>query len=139
MLIKNLTDARKNTSNYGNSLKELKENQQICAKEINKVNVQQNINNLLDTENIKNKKKESAQAVETAKSYQELFRIYQQGKKGTKDYENAVTELEKKFPEAVNANGIMAEDMKVLIDKMAQDAGISWDNTQTTIKKELMI
>ena len=134
---KNLNEARKKTSNYGNSLKELKENQKLNAKEIDKVNVKQNINNLLDTESVKSKKKEAAQAVNTAKSYQELFRIYQEGKKGTKEYENAVTELEKKFPEAVNENGIMAEDMKILIDKMAQDAGISWDNTQTTIQERI--
>ena len=134
---KNLNDAKKRTSNYGNSIKELKENQKLNAKEIEKVNVKQDINNLLDTESIKNKKKEAATAVETAKSYQGLLKIYQKGKVGTKEYENAVAELEKKFPEAVNANGIMAEEMKILIDKMAQDAGISWDNTQATIQDRI--
>ena len=35
----------------------------------------------------KNKKKEAATAVETAKSYQGLLKIYQKGKVGTKEYE----------------------------------------------------
>ena len=130
-------EAQKTNGNYGNSLKELQESQKENAEALKKADTIKNINNLLDTESIKNKKREAAQAVNTAESYQELFRIYQQGKKGTKEYENAVTELEKKFPEAVNANGIMAKDMKILIDKMAQDAGISWDNTQTTIQERI--
>lgn len=134
---KRLNEAREKTSNYGNSLEELEERQKLNIKEIDKINNKQNINNLLDTESIKNKKKEAATAVETAKSYQQLFQTYQKGEKGTKEYENAVTELEKKFPEAVNANGIMANEMKIIIDKMAQDAGISWDNTQTTIQDRI--
>lgn len=129
--------SQKTVGNYGNSIEELNKKLEESDNYLKKTDTQKNISNLLDTETIKNKKKEAAQAVETAKSYQELFRIYQQGKKGTKEYENAVTELEKKFPEAVNANGIMAEDMKILIDKMAQDAGISWDNTQATIQQRI--
>lgn len=134
---KSLEEARKSTSNYGNTLKELKENQEVNAKEISKVNVQKNISNLLDTESIKNKKKEASTAVETAKSYQQLFQTYQEGKKGTKEYENAVTALEEKFPEAVNANGIMAKDMKILIDDMARNAQTSWDNTQSVIQDRI--
>ena len=134
---KNLSEARDKTKDYGHSLSALNERLEETNKYLKKTEVQQNINNLLDTESIKNKKKECSTAVETAKSYQELFKVYQKGQKGTKEYENAVTELEKKFPEAVNANGIMAEDMKTLIDKMAQDAGISWDNTQATIQERI--
>ena len=123
--------------NYGNSLDELNDRLKENKKYLEKTDIQKDISNLIDTESIRNKKKEAAQAVETAKSYQELFKTYQEGKKGTEEYENAVSELEKKFPEAVNANGIMAEEMKILIDKMAQDAGISWDNTQATIQDRI--
>lgn len=122
---------------FGDSLDKLNDKLNENNKYLEKSNVAKDITSLLDTESIRNKKKESAQAVETAKSYQKLFQIYQQGKKGTKEYENAVSELEKKFPEAVNANGIMAQDMKTLIDKMAQDSEISWDNTQVAIQERI--
>lgn len=104
---------------------------------VKKAEIEKDILNILDTKSIKTQQQEAAQAVETAKSYQELFKTYQQGKKGTKAYENAVTELEKKFPEAVNANGIMAQDMKVLIDSMASDAQVSWSNAQNTIQDRI--
>lgn len=134
---KEFKDLQKENSSYGKTLDELNDKLKDNNKYLNKTGIIKDINNLLDTESIKNKKKEAAQAVETAKSYQKLFQIYQKGEKGTKEYENAVTELEKKFPEAVNANGIMAEEMRILIEKMAQDAGISWNNTQVTIQDRI--
>lgn len=134
---KQYQDNIKTNGEYGKSIEELNGRLNHYNAYLRKVDTQKNISNLIDTESIKNKKKEAATAVETAKSYQQLFQTYQKGEKGTKEYENAVAELEKKFPEAVNANGIMAEEMKTLIDKMAQDAGISWNNTQATIQERI--
>ncbi len=128
---------QKANSGYGNSLDEFNKRLEETNEWLSKTAVQKNITNLLDTESVKSKKREAAQAVETAKSYRELYQTYLEGKKGTKDYEEAVTELEKKFPEAVNANGIMAEDMKILIEDMARNAGIAWENTQTTIQERI--
>lgn len=128
---------QKANSGYGNSLDELNKRLEETNEWLSKTAVQKNITNLLDTESVKSKKREAAQAIETAKSYQELYQTYLEGKKGTQDYEEAVTELEKKFPEAVNANGIMAEDMKILIEDMAQNAGIAWENTQSTIQERI--
>ena len=121
----------------GNSLEELNNRLNQSNEYLKKTETQKDIVNLLDTESIKNKKKEASTAVETAKSYQQLFQTYQEGKKGTKEYENAVTALEEKFPEAVNANGIIAKDMKILIDDMARNAQTSWDNTQSVIQDRI--
>lgn len=136
-LEKQFKESQKANGNYGDSIDKLNDKLDDSNKFLKKAQIQKDITNLLDTESIRNKKKEAATAVETAKSYQQLFKTYQEGKKGTKEYENAVTELEKKFPEAVSANGIIAEDMKKIIDSMAQDASISWDNTQAAIQKRI--
>ena len=134
---KELKKSRKENANYGNSIDELKSKQEEYNKYLEEAGQQKNINNALDTESMKAKKREASTAVETAKSYQELFRIYKEGEKGTKEWENAVEELGKKFPEAVSANGIIMGDMERFVNDMAQNAGLAWNNTQSEIEQRI--
>jgi len=108
-----------------------------CTREIDKYNAKRDITNNIDIQSARNKKSEAAQLVETAKEYQRLFNIYQQNKKGTQEYENAVAELSKAFPEAVSATGILDKEMQAFINETASNAETAWSEAQSTIENKI--
>lgn len=119
------------------SMEELTGAIEKCTTETEKYNQIKEVSDDIDTESIRNKKKEAAQAVETAKEYQRLFNIYKTGQKGTQEYENAVETLSKAFPEAVSATGILSDEMQTFINETASNAQIAWDEAQSTIDEKI--
>lgn len=91
----------------------------------------------LDVESVRNKKKEASQLVETAKYHQKLLDTYRNSIKGSQEYENAIQELSKVFPEAVSATGILDEEMQRLIDNETNSANNSFNEIQDLINKTL--
>lgn len=108
-----------------------------CNDEQEKYNLQKELNNNIDVESARNKKKEAAQLVETAKEYQKLFDIYKKGEKGTEEYKNAVKTLSEAFPEAVSATGILDEEMQAFISNAANNAEISLMEAQNIIDEKI--
>lgn len=119
------------------SLEKLEDSIESCKKEEEKYNQIKEVSNNIDLEVARNKKKEAAQAVETAKEYQRLFNIYKTGQKGTEEYEKAVETLSKAFPEAVSATGILDKEMQAFIENSASNAEVSWNNAQLTIDEKI--
>lgn len=119
------------------SMEKLEDSIESCKKEEEKYNQIKEVSNNIDLESARNKKKEAAQAVETAKEYQRLFNIYKTGQKGTEEYEKAVETLSKAFPEAVSATGILDKEMQAFIENSASNAEVSWSNAQLTIDEKI--
>lgn len=120
-----------------NSMDTLEDSIESCKKEEEKYNQIKEVSNNIDLESARNKKKEAAQAVETAKEYQRLFNIYKTGQRGTEEYEKAVETLSKAFPEAVSATGVLSDEMQNFITEMASNAEISLNDAQNNIQQTI--
>lgn len=117
-----------------NSIANLNKEISKYKKYLNEANSVKKISEGLDVEKIKKQQQEAAQLKVNAKTMQNYLDIVKKGDKSTTDYQNAVKELSKAYPEAANAEGIIIDQAQNLINAEQLKADTAWKGAQDTIQ-----
>lgn len=136
---KNYKKLIKENGNYGDSLDELKKKQKDYTKYLEEANAVKKITKGLDNESVKNQQKEAAQQKLKINTMQKYLDVVKKGEKGTSEYQNAVKELAKAYPEAANAGGILEDVAQNLINQDSLKADSAWKSAQERINSEIAI
>lgn len=102
-------------------------------------NTASKIRNAMDTEAPKLHQKEAAQLKVKANTMQSYLDIVKKGDKNISGYKNAVEELSKAYPEAVNAEGIIIDSAQDYINAEQAKADQAWSTSQEQILSNLKI
>lgn len=102
-------------------------------------NTASKIRNAMDTEAPKLHQKEAAQLKVKASTMQSYLDIVKKGDKNISGYKNAVEELSKAYPEAVNAEGIIIDSAQDYINAEQAKADQAWSTSQEQISSNLKI
>lgn len=129
--LKNLQDS---TVDYENDIGALFNAYQEGKKYLEEYEKVQKASTVLDTDVIRNKKKEASQLVNTAKEHRKYLNIIKSGNQNTNEYVNAVNNLAKVYPEAVSASGPLINELDILIKKEEETANTSYNSTQSIIQ-----
>lgn len=113
---------------------DLEEIQKYYNKEVDKGKIVQNIKNAMDLTSIKNQQKQAAQLRINVEENQRLLNLYKNSKKGTDDYNTSLQALIKAYPECVNAQGLVTEEVQKFINAESDKANESWNSTQSIIQ-----
>ena len=138
-LNKSFKESQKNSGNYGNSLKELKANLKTTEKGLSDISSIEKIKAAIDTDTIKKQQQEAAQLKVNVKTMQDYLNIVKKGNTSTTDYQNAVKELSKAYPEAANAEGIIIDKAQDYINAEQAKADQAWNTSQTTISGSIEV
>lgn len=109
----------------------------VYTKRLEEANAIENIANTLDIESTKNKQKETAEMKKTAQQMREYLNIIKTGDKTTSEYQNAVDELTKKYPEAASAGGPLIDVLEGIISAEELQAEGEWNKTQSFINNQI--
>ena len=115
------------------SINELSKELSGYKKYLSEADAVKKISKGLDTETIKKQQQEAAQLKVNAQTMQNYLNVVKQGKTSTTEYQNAVKELAKAYPEAANAEGIIIDQAQNLIDVETLKADTAWNASQDTI------
>lgn len=113
---------------------DLSEIQAYYNKQIEKGKTVQNIKNAMDLTSIKNQQRQAAQLKINVNENQRLLDLYNNSKKGTDDYNTSLQALIKAYPECVNAQGLVTEEVQKFINAERDKAEESWNTTQNLIQ-----
>lgn len=138
-LNKSFKESQKNSGNYGNSLKDLRANLKTTEKGLSDINAIQEISKGLDTETVKKKQQEAAQLKVNVQTMQEYLNVVKKGETSTSQYQEAVKQLTKIYPEAANAEGIIIDKAQDLINEEALKADTAWKGSQDTINSYIAV
>ncbi len=138
-LSKSFKELQKSNRNYGNSLKELKANLKTTEKGLSDISSIEKIKAAIDTDTIKKQQQEAAQLKVNAKTMQDYLNIIKKGNTNTTEYQNAVKELAKAYPEASNAQGIIIDKAQDYINAEKAKADQAWNTSQSTIKGSIEV
>ncbi len=137
-LIKQYEDLAKkevgNNEEVKSSLNSLNKELQDYTKYLDEADAVKKISEGLDTETIKNKQKEAAQLKVNATQMQKYLDTVKNSKKSSTEYQNAVKELAKAYPEAANAEGIVIAKAQDYINAEKLKADTAWNASQETIQ-----
>lgn len=97
------------------------------------------IKKAMDLDNVKTEQKEAAQLKINTNQMQTYLNTVKKGDKSTTDYQNAVKELSKAFPEAANAEGIIIDKAQDYINAEQAKADQAWNTSQTTIRGNIEV
>lgn len=103
-------------------------------KYLSEANAIEKISQGLDTSTIKKQQEEAAQLKINANQMQKYLDIVKTGNKSTTNYQNAVKELAKAYPEAANAEGIIIDQAQNMINAEQLKADTAWKGSQKTIQ-----
>ena len=129
-----LDELEKSGKSYGNNLITLNAKLKATNDSLDKGNAIQNISKSLDINTIKTKQKEAAQLKINANQMQNYFNIVKNGDKTTTEYQNAVTQLSKAYPEASTAGGLLIDVLEGLIGAEQLQADEAWNASQRSIQ-----
>lgn len=113
---------------------DLKDIQEVYNKEVEKGKTIQNIKNAMDLTNVKNQQKQAAQLKVNVAENQRLLNLYTNSAKGTDDYNNSLQALIKAYPECVNAQGLVTEEVQKFINAERDKADEDWNTSQSIIQ-----
>lgn len=133
LLNKEYKESVKQSGNFGDSLEELNEKLKENNSYLDEANVIKDISKALDIKNTQTMQKEAAQLKINADQMQSYLDIVKKGDKATTEYQTAVSELAKAYPEATNAEGILIEQAQGFIDAEQLKADEAWKGSQNTI------
>lgn len=136
---KEINDARKKTQDYGHSLKELNNKLKENTKFLSEADSIKKISKGLDVETIKKQQQEAAQLKINAQTMQKYLDIVKKGDTSTSQYQEAVKQLSKAYPEAANAEGIIINQAQKLIDMEKLKADTTWATSQQQIQSYIDI
>lgn len=138
-LEKQFKQNQKENNNFGNSLDELNDKLNDNKKYLEEANAIEKISNGLDVETIKKQQEEAAQLKINIQTMQNYLDIIKNGDKSTTEYQNAVSELAKAYPEAANAEGIITDQAQKLINAEALKADTAWKSSQDIINSYIAV
>jgi len=138
-LNKSFKESQKSNGNYGNSLKELKANLKTTEKGLGDINAIEKVKMAMDTQTIKKQQQEAAQLKINVQTMQEYLNIVKKGNISTTEYQNAVKELAKAYPEAANAEGIIIDKAQDYINAEQAKAEQAWNTSQSTINGNIEV
>lgn len=99
----------------------------------------QKIKTAIDTDSVKTQQKEAAQLKINADQMQKYLNTVKQGNKSSTEYQNAVKELAKAYPEVANAQGIIINTAQDYINAEKAKADQSWNTSQATIQGNISV
>ena len=102
-------------------------------------NVASKIRESMDTSTAKTHQKEAAQLKLKVEQMQKYLDVVKKGEKGTSEYQNAVKELAKAYPEAASAGGILVDTAQNYINTEKASAEQAWNDSQIEIKANLQV
>ncbi len=124
---------------FGDSIDELNEKINENNKYLTEAEAIQKVKTAMDTETIKKQQQEAAQLKINAKTMQDYLNVIKKGDKSTTEYQEAVKELAKAYPEAANAEGIIIDKAQDYINAEQAKADQAWNTSQTTIKGNIEV
>lgn len=136
---KEFKDAQEATDNYGNSIEELNEKLNENKEYLTKADAVKKISKGLDIETVKKQQQEAAQLKINAQTMQEYLNVVKKGDTSTTQYQEAVKQLAKAYPDAANAEGIMVSQAQNLINAEALKADTAWKGSQDTINSYIAV
>lgn len=128
-----------NNKEIQSSLNSLNKELQHYTKYLDEADAVKKISEGLDTETIKTKQKEAAQLKVNATQMQKYLDTVKTTKKSSTEYQNAVKELAKAYPEAANAEGIIISKAQDYINAEKLKADTAWNASQETIQSYINI
>lgn len=128
-----------NNEEIQSSLNSLNKELQDYTKFLDEADAVKKISEGLDTETIKTKQKEAAQLKVNANQMQKYLDTVKTTKKSSTEYQNAVKELAKAYPEAANAEGIIIAKAQDYINAEKLKADTAWSASQETIQSYINI
>ena len=128
-----------NNKEVQSSLNSLNKELRDYTKYLDEADAVKKISEGLDTETIKNKQKEAAQLKVNANQMQKYLDTVKTTKKSSTEYQNAVKELAKAYPEAANAEGIIIAKAQDYINAEKLKADTAWNASQETIQSYINI
>ena len=122
------------TYDYQLTQKDAEEALEAYSKRVQEAESIEKIKKATDIESVKTAQKEAAQLKVNAQQMQDYLDVIRQGNQSTNDYQNALNELIKAYPEAANAEGVMIDQAQAFIDAETLKADQAWNASQTTIE-----
>lgn len=111
----------------------------VYTKRLDEANSIEEIKNAMDTETVKTQQKEAAQLKINANQMQKYLDVVKKGNKSSTEYQNAVKELAKAYPEAANAQGIIVDSAQDYINAEKAKADQSWNSSQKQIQGNISV
>lgn len=108
--------------------------QRAYNKQVEKGKAIQNIKNALDLTSVKSQQKVAAQLKINVNENQRLLDIVTKGKKGTNEYNKALDSLIKAYPECVNGQGLVTDEVQKFINAEKDKADEAWNTSQAIIQ-----
>ncbi len=124
---------------FGDSIDDLNEKINENNKYLTEAEAIQKVKTAMDTETIKKQQQEAAQLKINAKTMQDYLNVVKKGDKSTTEYQEAIKELAKAYPEAANAEGIIIDKAQDYINAEQAKADQAWNTSQTTIKGNMEV
>lgn len=112
---------------------------EVYSERLDEANSIEKIKNAMDTESVKTQQKEAAQLKINANQMQKYLDIVKKGNKSSTEYQTAVKELAKAYPEAANAQGIVVDTAQDYINTEKAKADQSWNTSQATIQGNIAV
>lgn len=131
---RNLQNLRDTTVDYGKDMAGLFRDYNEKKKYLEEYNELQKAGTAIDTEAIRNKKKEASQLIVTAKEHRKYLDIIKNSSKETNEYQEAISALAKVYPEAVSASGPLISELDMLIQKEEDTANATYNSSQSIIQ-----
>lgn len=111
----------------------------VYTKRLDEASSIEKIKKAMDTESVKTQQKEAAQLKVNANQMQKYLDIVKRGNKSSTEYQTAVKELTKAYPEAANAQGIVIDSAQDYINAEKAKANQSWNTSQATIQGNIAV
>lgn len=111
----------------------------VYTKRLDEANSIEEIKNAMDTETVKTQQKEAAQLKINANQMQKYLDTVKKGNKSSTEYQTAIKELAKAYPEAANAQGIVVDTAQDYINAEKAKADQSWNTSQATIQGNIAV
>lgn len=123
-----------NNDKIKSSLENLEGELGTYNKYLKEANAVKKISKGLDTDTIKKQQQEAAQLKINATQMQKYLDTIKTTEKSSTEYQNAVKELSKAYPEVANAEGIIIDKAQDLINTEKLKADTAWNGSQETIR-----
>lgn len=111
----------------------------VYTKRLDEANAIEKIKSAMDTDTVKTQQKEAAQLKVNVNQMQKYLNTVKQGNKSSTEYQTAVKELAKAYPEAANAQGIVINTAQDYINAEKAKADQSWNTSQATIQGNINV
>lgn len=121
------------------SLDEMKDILKVYSKRLDEASAKEKIKSALNTDSVKTQQKEAAQLKINANQMQKYLDTVKKGDKSTTEYQNAVKELAKAYPEAANAEGIIIDQAQNFINAEQGKADSAWSASQVAIQGNIAV